>query len=144
MGMRSSWEQVTSGDKAGGLSSLPNFEEQIAEGQRTKIDLTFSSDVLQEITDNVRDALLARRIPAEVTASGNTVSIVTRKGSPWLAVIAVALIGIIILAILLVAWKLWKEVVAVAPQPLLIIGITAIIVVIVVIATYVVQRRVGL
>jgi len=138
------WELVTDGIKTGSLSALPNYEEQVAEGQKTKLDLVLTSDVLDEMLDNVKEALEVRGIPADVSSHGNTISIVTQKGMPWLGLLAVALISLIILAILLVAWKLWKEVIKIVPEPLIIIGITAIIVIAIVIAAFVVQRRLGL
>ena len=137
------WVAVVSG-KLSDLPSLENYENEIVEGQRTRLDLLLRSDALSETVNDLREALAARGVPATVTSRGKTISITTQKGAPWLLLIMGALIGLIILAILLVSWQLWKEVAEVVPNTLIIIGVTVIIIIAGIIASYMVQKRFGL
>jgi len=137
------WVKVINGEQVGSLTELGKYEDVIEEGQRTRLDLRLSSDVLSSTVTDIRESLRARGVPATVWASGKLISIVTRKGAPWLLLIMAALAGLILLAILLVAWQLWKEVADVVPAPLLIMGITVIIIIALIVTSYLVQRRLG-
>ena len=103
------WEQVANGAQSE-LVQLAQYENLIPEGVRGKLVLTLSTPVpsgevnkLQTVLDNLGVTA------ASVSSSSNQISITFRKGFPWLAVIVGAILGLIVLAILIVSWQLFKE-----------------------------------
>jgi len=64
-----------------------------------------------------------------------------RKGFPFLPVIVGIILGLIVLAILIIGWRLFKEVIAVIPEPFQGLAVSGIILVLVVMAVIVWQGR---
>ena len=117
------WQKVTEGIGANTLSNLKIYEDLIAEGQRIKLDLTLRQAPGANLTNALADILRANSIPATVESSGTTASIIAKKGFPWLALIAASIVGLIILAILIMSWILWKEVEETVPKNIMVIGV---------------------
>lgn len=101
------------------LSSLGGYENQMAEDDKGLLELELSVPVSTGVAQNLEDQLRAAGIPGvAVTAASSQLRIYFTKGFPWLAVIAAIILGLVILAILIVGWRLFKDVVPEAWQPL--------------------------
>jgi hypothetical protein len=105
------WELIVSGD-AEHLSDAAAYENQIAEGQRGKLDLNFSVPVPTADVNSLRNSLAWSGVEdLEVVSSGNKVTIYYRKGFAWLPVIIVAVsAALVAIFIYLTIWTLSKEV----------------------------------
>lgn len=107
------WEQIASG----GLleaTNLAGYETSyIAEGQRGMLQLDLRMPVSQNIASQLQSQLLERGVTeAQVSTGSPVLNISWRRGFPWLAVIVAVILALIILAILIVGWKLYREIVA--------------------------------
>jgi hypothetical protein len=103
---------------------LENADNLIAERQRGFLRLDLRSPLSGDILNTLNQELRARGVEeGRAEQNGQTVNIYFRKGFPWLAVIAAILLGIIILAILIIGWNLFKEVVPPELRPLIGTGI---------------------
>lgn len=125
------WKLVTSGELTD-LGNLSNFEESIGEGQRGLLCLNLriapTADIISTLQSKLEEAGV---IEASVEATGTRLDIGFRKGFPWLAVIVAAVLALIVLAILIISWQLYKEVPEEAKGAIAIIVVVAIVVVIV-------------
>jgi len=103
------WELVTQGTP-GDLAQLGSYESKIEEGQRGKLLLYLSNPVSAGAVQALDTALKSQGVAdMSITTSGSILTVLFRKAFPWLAVIAAAILGIIILSILIVSWQLYKE-----------------------------------
>jgi len=98
------------------LSSLGSYESQLNEGDKglLELDLTVpvSAGVAQELEDQLKQAGVAG---VRVTTASPLLRIYFTKGFPWLAVIAAIILGLVVLAVLIVGWRLYKDVFPVPP-----------------------------
>ncbi len=102
------WELLAQGTK-NTISALPQYENQVVEGQKARVDFDFVTPVPSFQVDALRNTLnFAGVNDLEVFSNGNTVQIFYRKDPWWLPVIIVAVLAI---AILLIAWFFFREVV---------------------------------
>lgn len=130
----------------GGIIDAGSFasnESRIPEGSRAQIELDLrlpvTASVLSEIESRMRD----RGIPdTSVTGSGTTRAVIRyRKGFPWLAVIAAIILAIAVLAVLIVGWRIFREVVPADLQPVIgTIGIGVVLLVLAAGAVMVLRR----
>lgn len=110
------YEFVTGGDR-GDLESLPQYEGQIAEGQRGLMEFDLLTGVPDFVVTGIQSSLNAAGVQeANVSTTGNQLRIGFRKGFPPLAAIVAVLIVIAVIVIL--AWRLFKEIVPAGLQPL--------------------------
>jgi len=97
---------------------LGEYEGYLAEGDRALLELDLrmpvSTTTARELEDRLKQAGVE---DVGVTTAGPTLRIYFRKGFPWLAVIAGIVLGMIVLAVLVVGWRLYKEVIPEALQP---------------------------
>lgn len=101
------------------LSSLGNYENQMAEDDKGLLELDLTVPVSAGIAQALEDQLRAAGVAdVRVTSASPLLRIYFKKGFPWLAVIAAIILGLIVLAILIVGWRLFKDVVPEAWQPL--------------------------
>lgn len=106
-----SYELVASGGilDAGQLAS---YEGQLPEGGMALLEFDLRASVSNDILSNLENQLKARGIPdVRVESASPLVRVYFRKGFPWLAVLAAVILGLIVLAILIVGWRLYKELV---------------------------------
>jgi len=103
----------------GGMAELQNlaaYEGAIDEGSRGKLELDLRLPVPDWTVAELEGQLVNARVAeAKVTQSGSRLGISFRKGFPWLAVIAAIVLGLVVIAILIIGWTLFKEVI---PEPL--------------------------
>ena len=114
---------------SGGLldaTELSSYESQLAEGDRALLELDLRLPVSASVAQTLEDQLKQRGIPeVRVVTASPMLRIYWRKGFPWLFVIATL---VLLLAILIIGWRLFKEVAAVIPPVPLSIGLIALIV----------------
>jgi cytochrome c-type biogenesis protein CcmH/NrfG len=104
------WTSVASGGVVD-ANSLAVYEPQIPEKTRSKLVFSLRASCPAAVAAELKEQLTSRGVAeASVVTSGTSLSVTYRKGFPFLAVIAAAVLGIIVLAILIVSWQLFKEV----------------------------------
>lgn len=98
---------------------LSSYESQLAEGDKALIELDLRLPVSQGIASELAEKLRQAGVQGvSVTTASPLLRIYFKKGFPWLAVIAAAVLGLIVLAILIIGWRLFKDVVPVGLQPI--------------------------
>ena len=123
------WEQVAQG---GPLDTyeLGSYESYLDEGQRGLLELDLRLSVSQSVASELESRLRQAGVEdVSVRTASPMLRIQFRKGFPWLAVISAAILGMIALAILIVGWRFFREVVNTVPAPfnwLLVVGVVAI------------------
>jgi len=109
------WQEVAEGS-FWQLADLRQYEPYFEEGERGLLELDLrlpvSEDVAQQLEDKLKEAGVAE---VKVTTASPMLKIYFKKGFPWLAVIAAITIGLIVLAILIVGFRLFKEVPGAVP-----------------------------
>lgn len=135
------WELVTQGDVIA-LANLGQYENYLPEGSHNLLELDLRLPVTEGVAQTLEDALRDAGVEdARVVPIGSPkLRIYFTKGFPWLAVIAAAILGLIVVAALVIAWRLFTYVGAVAPEaiPLLILAGIAVITVV---GIYLVRRK---
>ena len=112
------WEFIASG---GILEAwqLSQYEGYLPEGDRGMLELDLRLPVSQSVALELETQLKQAGVEeVSVTTASPMLRITFRKGFPWLAVIAATILAMIILAVLIVGWRLFKEIVPEEWQPL--------------------------
>jgi hypothetical protein len=101
------WDLVASGTGSD-LDTVTNYEDTyIDEGERARLDCVSAVPVPTTDIDTLRDSLTWAGVEdLQIKSSGNTVSIIWRKGFPWAAIIILALVAVIVI----VSWLFYREV----------------------------------
>lgn len=124
------WQTVAEGDVFD-LASLNQYESSFAEGQRGLLSLQLRTPATQEMADYLESALVSAGVEGvKVTTGSPVLNVLFKKGFPWLAVIATTILALSILAVLIVGWRLFKEVVPEAaqfPVALVLLGIATVV-----------------
>ena len=127
-----SWQQIAQGNVLD-LANIDQYDDYIPEGDRGLIKLDLRTSVPQSVANELEDLLKQQGVEdAEVTRGSPRLNIYFRKGFPWLAVIAAIILAMAVIAILIISWKLFKEVIpegAQFPVALILIGIAGLAVV---------------
>lgn len=121
------WTEVASGDPMD-LYAIRSYDELIPEGSRGMLKLNLRLPVSQSTADAIEDALRTAGIPdVYVRTASPELKIFFKKGFPWLPVIVGVIIPLlIILAITVISWQLFKENPVAAGMTLLLgIGVAA-------------------
>ncbi|KKN03030.1 hypothetical protein LCGC14_1111810 [marine sediment metagenome] len=106
-----SYKQVAQGNFLD-LRNLGNFDSAFEEGQRGRLELNLRATVPSGMVRELDKRLRAQGVEGlSVTGSSRRVDIKFRKGFPWLAVIAATILALAILAVLIMGWTIFKEVV---------------------------------
>ena len=109
------------------LANLGQWESQLDEGDKALLELDLRLPVSQDIASKLEEQLRQWGVPeVRVTTASPMLKIFFRKGFPWLAVLAAVILGLIVLAVLIVGWRLFKEIGAILGEgglvPALILG----------------------
>lgn len=106
------WVEVANGSPTEFSSGLEAYDSLLPEGSRALLRLNLTLPVTEGVAQTIEDALVAAGVPeVRVTTSSPVLNIYLRKGFPWLPVIVAVIIPLlIILAITVVSWQLFKEV----------------------------------
>ena len=104
-------EEVARGSVMDFYSGLSQYDYLIPEGSRGMLQLNLRLPVSPSVTQQVENALKAAGIPdIKVTTASPVLKIYFKKGFPWLPVIVGVIIPLlIILAITITSWQLFKE-----------------------------------
>ena len=134
------WKEVTRG-KGTDFFKLRDYEGQLAEGQRGRIDL----DLRIEMPDTIQRILQSRLEQAgmedvSVESGSKVLHIIGRKAFPFLALIVTAVLA---LAILIVSWRFFKEVAEVMPKGVMIGGAVVLIILAVLFAVWFARGQVA-
>ena len=135
------WELVAQGDVIA-LANMGEYENYLPEGSHNLLELDLRLPVTEGVAQTLEDALRDAGVEdvSVVPIGSPKLRIYFTKGFPWLAVIAATILGLIAIAVLVIAWRLFTYVGVVAPEaiPLLILaGIAAVTV----IGIYLVRRK---
>ena len=133
------WKEVTRG-KGTDFWKLRDYEGQLAEGQRGRVDL----DLRIAMPDTIQRILQSRLEQAGVeeasVSGGKVLHITARKGALFLARIVAAVLA---LAILVISWRFFKEVVEVLPKGVMVGGAVILIILGVLLAVWFARRQVA-
>jgi len=118
------WEEIASGSLMN-AAEIERHEARIAEGQRGLLELSLRTPVPDWVVIQLQSRLNQVGVgEAKVSTGSPLLRVSWRKGMSWLAVIIPIIIALLaVLAILIVGWKLFKEIAAVIPQVPLSIGL---------------------
>ena len=109
--------------KSGGfldLAKLKNYESEFEEGQRGRLDIDLRYVVPQSVAGELQNRLKQAGVEeCRVERGSPQLKVYFKKGFPWLAVIAATILALVVLAVLIIGWSLFKEIVPVALQPLI-------------------------
>ena len=111
------YELVTSGG-LGDVMRLKDYEFAFEEDQRGLLSLDLRTSVPSSIAKELESQLRQKGVSeARVTTASPKLNIYFKKGSPALALIAAAILALAVLAVLIIGWNLFKQVVPTALQP---------------------------
>lgn len=112
--------------KGNDISSALNYVNEIPEGKKGKIEITFNSPPSDSAVN-----LLASKLSngATVLTTGNKITISWKQGFAWLSAIIAAIISISTLATAITGWKILRELTPLSKD---LLSVSALIVVIVV------------
>lgn len=109
------WEEVAEGS-FWQLANLSQYEPYFEEGDRGLLELDLRLPVSEGVAQDLEDMLIEAGVPdVKVRTASPMLRIFFKKGFPWLAVIAAIIIGLIVLAILIVGFRLFREVPGAVP-----------------------------
>lgn len=106
------WQEVASGDPIEFVSGLEAYEHLIPEGSWGLLQLNLTLPVTEGVAQTIEDALVAAGVQdVSVKTASPVLKIYFKKGFPWLPVIVGVIVPLlIVLAITVVSWQLFKEV----------------------------------
>ena len=135
------WEQIASGGLLD-ATDFGSYEAYIDEGQRALLELDLRAPAPDYVVSELQSQLQKAGVrEVQVTSGSPLLHVSWRKGFPFLPVIAGIILGLTVLAILIIGWRLFKEVIAVIPEPFQGLAVSGIILVLVVMAVIVWQGR---
>ena len=104
------WQKIASGGLLD-ATDIEQYERDIAEGQRGLLELDLRAPVPQSVVSEFQAKLQEHGVlEAQVTTGSPLLRVQWRKGFPFLPVILAIILGIVVLAILIIGWRLFKEV----------------------------------
>jgi hypothetical protein len=131
------WEPLASGSLLD-ARHIAQYEGKIKEGQRALLELDLRAPLPPAIIAELETKLKQQGVrEAQVSTASPLLRISWRKGFPFLSVILAVILGIVVLAILIVGWRLFREVAKVVPAPIITIGA----ILLVVLAAFALRKR---
>lgn len=105
------WEQIASGNILD-ATQMAGYDDYLDEGQRGQLEISLRVTppawIVSELQDRLDNAGVEN---AHVSTGSPLLRISYRKGFPWLAVIVAAVLALAVLAVLVIAWRFYREVV---------------------------------
>jgi hypothetical protein len=121
------WELLANGSLLD-ARHIAQYESKIQEGQRALLELDLRAPLPPGIVTELETKLRERGVKEiQVSTASPLLRISWRKGFPFLSVVLAIILGIVILAILIVGWRLFREVAGVVPAPVLTSGLILVI-----------------
>ena len=134
------WEQIASGGLLD-ARDIERYEAYISEGQRASLELDLRAPAPDYIVSELQSQLQKAGVrEAQVTTGSLLLRVSWRKGFPFLSVVVGIILGLIVLAIIIIGWRLFREVAEVIPAPVITGGV---ILMLVMVAMLVWQRGRG-
>ena len=128
------WKKVASGGLLD-TTDIEKYEAYISEGQRALLELDLRAPAPDYIVAELQSQLQHHGVrEAQVTTGSPLLRVSWRKGFPFLPVVVGIILGLIVLAILIVGWRLFKEVAEVVPAPVITGGIILALVIVAMLA----------
>ena len=118
------WEEVAEGP-SWSLFGLSQYENELEESSYNWLQLNLRLPVTQGVAQEVENLLRDAGVEGvKVSTASPVLNIYFKKNPPWLAIIAAIALASIVLAALIVGWKLFTYVGEIAPNvvPLLAIA----------------------
>ncbi len=104
------WQEVAEGGVFD-LINLGQHESQLEEGSRNWLQLSLRMPVSAGVAADIENILREAGVEGvRVTTSSPVLNIYFNKGFPWLAVIAAIILASLVVAALVISWKLFTEV----------------------------------
>ena len=123
------WQEVAEGD-ALDLINLGQYESQLNEGSSNLLQLALRLPVSQGVADDLENLLREAGVEdVRVTIGSPILNIYFKKGFPWLAVITAIILASLVVAALVISWKLFTMVPKAAIPFLILAGIATVTVV---------------
>jgi multidrug efflux pump subunit AcrB len=98
---------------------LAGYEEQFEEGQKVKLELDLRMSISQGVAQDLQYQLEQRGVEnCRVMVGSPLLKIEYTKGFPWIAVILAVVLATVVLAILIVGWRLYKDIISTIPKEL--------------------------
>lgn len=92
------------------IEQLKYSEDYLAEGQRGMIQFDLRASPSSSMVAELENILKQKGVEdVKVSTGSPLLKIEFRKGFPWLAIIVAAVLGLIVLAILIISWRLYRE-----------------------------------
>ena len=102
------YEKVASGGIFD-LGVLSSYESYLNEGDKGVLELDLRTTVSQSVVKQLENQLKQAGVEdARVTTGSPKVKIYFTKGFPWLAIIVAIVLWLVVLAVLIVGWNLFK------------------------------------
>ncbi len=135
------YELVGSGSLLDALSMM-QYDEFLDEGQKGLLELDLRVPVGSSLVSQLETSLRQQGVEdVKVSTGSPLLRIEYRKGMPWLAIIVAAVLGIIALALLIIGWRFFREVMDVIPDQFKGVAAGAIIIAVLLVSVAVVRRR---
>jgi len=113
------WELIGEGGIID-FSEAYQLEGEIAEGQKALMELDLRLPVSQGVAQELEDRLKEAGVEGcRVTTASPLIKIYFTKGFPWLPVIVGVILAMATLVILIIGWRIFKQVVPEGLQPLI-------------------------
>ena len=130
------WQEVAEGGVLD-LTNLGQYESQLDEGSSNWLQLFLRMPVTPGVAADLENLLREAGVEGvRVTTSSPILNIYFKKGFPWLAVIAAIILASLVVAALVVSWKLFTMVPEAIRPWLAVAGIAAVAI----IGVYLIRR----
>ena len=101
------------------VGTISQYETLLGEGDRGLLELDLRLSPPSWVAGELESRLRQKGVEeVRVTTASPILRIQFRKGFPWLAVIAAAVLGLVVLFILIMGWRIFREVIPEALQPI--------------------------
>ena len=128
------WEQIASGGLLD-ARDIERYEAYISEGQRASLELDLRAPASDYIVSELQSQLQQAGIrEVQVTTGSPLLRVSWRKGFPFLPVVVGIILSLIVLAIIIMGWRLFREVTEVVPAPVITGGLILVLVVVAMLA----------
>lgn len=101
------------------LANLGDYEGRLAEGDKALLELDLRWPISQGVASELESKLRQAGVTdARVATASPMLRISFTKGFPWLAVIAAIILVALVTLLIVIGWRMFKEVVPEAMQPI--------------------------
>ena len=100
------------------LSNISEYEGWLDEGDKGLLEIDLRLPVSGNDARSLEDKLKRAGVAGvRVTTASPMLRVYFTKGFPWLAVIAAAILGMVVIAVMVIGWRIFREVVPESLQP---------------------------